>query len=156
MYGLNPFPESVEIAKYIKAHTKKDDKVAVVGSEPQIYFYTKRQSATGYIYTYPLMEDQRYAFRMQKEMIEEIEKSPPEYLVFVNVFTSWLVQKKSVKHIFDWQEEYAKKNFSLVGIIDILSRTQTVYRWDHEVENYSPRSPHFVCVYKNKAGRATD
>ena len=74
MYGLNPFPESIAIAEYIKAHSKEQDKIAVLGSEPQIYFYSNRHSATGYIYVYGLMEDQKYALKMQKEMAEEIEK----------------------------------------------------------------------------------
>jgi len=150
MYSLNPFPESIEIAKYIQAHSKKGDKIAVLGSEPQIYFYAGRHSATGYIYTYPLMEDQKYALKMQKEMTEEIEKARPKYLVFVNVPTSWLVQKKSERYVLDWYQEYGKEKFDLVGIIDILSNTRTEYRWDKETTDYSPRSPYFLCVYKRK------
>ena len=60
MYGENPFPESMELAEYIKNHTTKDDKIAVIGSEPQICFYANRKSATGYIYAYGLMEPQEY------------------------------------------------------------------------------------------------
>jgi len=148
MYGPNPFPESIEIAKYIKSHTKKEDKIAVLGSEPQICFYAKRHSATGYIYTYPLMEAQKYAVKMQEEMMEEIERAKPEYLVFVNIATSWIVQRKSAVHLFNWYEEYTKKNFNLVGIIDVLSKTQTVYRWDNEALHFSPRSTHFLYVFK--------
>jgi len=47
----------------------------VLGSEPQIYFYSGRRSATGYLYMYSLTEEQKYALRMQKEMIGEIEKT---------------------------------------------------------------------------------
>lgn len=151
MYGPNPFPESIAIAKYIKVHSKEQDKIAILGSEPQIYFYSNRHSATGYIYTYPLMEDQKYALKMQKEMIEEIEKAQPNYLVFVNVPTSWLMRAKSERHIFNWFEEYCKNKFNLVGIIDILSNYQTEYRWDNEAAHLSPRSPYFLCVYKNNA-----
>jgi hypothetical protein len=150
MYSVNPFPQSVEIAKYIESRTQKEDKIAVLGSEPQICFYAKRHSATGYIYTYPLMEGQKYALKMQKEMVEEIEKARPKYLVFVNVVASWLVRRNSVAYIFDWYKEYTATNFDLVGVIDILSRTQTVYRWDNEAANYSPRSIHFLYVYKRK------
>jgi hypothetical protein len=149
LYGANPFPESIEIAKYIETHSKNEDKILVLGSEPQIYFYSKRHSATGYIYTYPLMEDQQYALKMQKEMIGEIEKAQPEYIIFINIPTSWLIEPKSEKTIFNWAKEYTKK-FNLVGIIDILSKIQTVYRWDKETINYSPRSPYFIYVYKRK------
>lgn len=30
----------------------REDRIAVVGSEPQIYFYADRQAATGYVDTY--------------------------------------------------------------------------------------------------------
>ena len=73
IYSGNPFPESLEIAKFIKARTTPDDRIAVLGSEPQIFFYARRRSATGYIYTYSLMENHEYALAMQKEMIAEVE-----------------------------------------------------------------------------------
>src|SRR5262249_10244089 len=65
--GTNPFPESIKIGEYIRSQSSPDDKIAVLGSEPQIYFYSKRLSATGYIYTYALMEPQPYAHQMQEE-----------------------------------------------------------------------------------------
>jgi hypothetical protein len=150
IYGSNPFPESVEVAEYIKGHSKKEDKIAVLGSEAQIYFYSNRHSATGYIYTYQIMEDLKYALKMQKEMAEEIERAHPKYLVWVNVRTSWLVRPESGTYIFKWFEEYSKKNLNLVGVIDILSEIQTEYRWDSEATNYSPRSPYFLYVYRRK------
>ncbi|MHC4124218.1 MAG: glycosyltransferase family 39 protein [Planctomycetota bacterium] len=84
-YSPNPFPESLEIARFIRENTDTNDRIAVIGSEPQIYFYSNRRSATGYIYTYPLMENHPYAVKMQQEMAQEIEKTSPEFLVFVNV-----------------------------------------------------------------------
>ena len=54
IYPESPFPESIRIAEYIREHTGRDDTIAVLGSEPQIYFYSKRHSATGYIYMYRL------------------------------------------------------------------------------------------------------
>jgi len=153
MYGLSPFPESIEIAKYIKAHTKKGDRIAVLGSEPQIYFYADRLSATGYIYTYPLMENQKYALRMQREMVKEIEKAQPTYLVFVKLLTSWSVRENSEKYIFNWYEENTRQNFKLVGIIDVLATTQTAYRWGDEATHYVPGNQAFLCVYKRNTNK---
>lgn len=56
-YGLNPFPESLEIGRFIRENSAENDRIAVIGSEPQIYFYSDRRAATGHIYTYALMED---------------------------------------------------------------------------------------------------
>ena len=56
IYPDNPFLESVRIGAYMREHTEPGDTIAVLGSEPEIYFYSHRHSATGYIYTYGLME----------------------------------------------------------------------------------------------------
>ncbi|MGH8023058.1 MAG: ArnT family glycosyltransferase, partial [Limisphaerales bacterium] len=90
IYGMNPFPEAVEIGHYLSTHCPSNGRIAVLGSEPEIYFYSRRRAATGYIVTYALMERQPYAARMQKEMISQIEKARPDYVVFVHVPVSWL------------------------------------------------------------------
>jgi hypothetical protein len=61
IYGRNGFVESVEIGRYIKEHSAPDARVAVIGSEPQIYFYAHRHSASGFIYMYDLVQLHRYA-----------------------------------------------------------------------------------------------
>ena len=88
VYRKNPFPESVRVAEYLRDHTDVGDTIAVLGSEPQIYFYSNRHSATGYIYTYRLMEPQFYARQMQEEMIRQIESARPKYLIFIGVTSS--------------------------------------------------------------------
>src|SRR3989442_1371481 len=90
LYGRNPFPEAMRVAEYISDHSTKDSRVVVLGSEPEIYFYAARRSATGYIYAYPLMELQPFALEMQKEFIRDSEAARPEYVVFVGVSDSWL------------------------------------------------------------------
>jgi 4-amino-4-deoxy-L-arabinose transferase-like glycosyltransferase len=147
VYGRNPFPESVEVARYIREHTMPSDRVAVVGSEPQIYFYAGRRSATGYIYTYPLMELQPYAAAMQQQMIREIENADPRYLVFVRATGSWLVRENSDRTIFGWFEQY-QRSFNRVGVADIMSRQETVYRWDGDAREYAPRSDVWLMVFE--------
>jgi hypothetical protein len=141
MYGLNPFPESIKIAEYIKAHTSKDDRIAVIGSEPQIYFYASRKSATGYIYTYGLMEQHCYASKMQLEFIKEIETSRPQYIVFVNLTTSWLPRSDSDKTIIKWAETFLNKNYTTVGFIDSVSKDSYRIYWDEEARRTKPSSP---------------
>jgi 4-amino-4-deoxy-L-arabinose transferase-like glycosyltransferase len=148
MYGLNPFPESIKIAEYIKAHTNKDDRIAVIGSEPQIYFYADRKSATGYIYTYGLMEPHSYASKMQLEFIREIETSRPQYIVFVNVTTSWLPRPDSDKTIIKWAETFLKQNYTTVGLIDNVSNDNYQIYWDEEARRNEPLSPNNLFVVK--------
>lgn len=147
-YGLNPFPESLEIAQFIEENSSEDDCIAVIGSEPQIYFYSNRHSATGYIYTYALMGNHRYALKMQEEMISEIESNRPKFLIFVNVSASWLVRPGSERRIFQWFQQYRQnQHMRPVGFIDIVSMKQTVYRWSDEALDYSPLSKCWISVW---------
>lgn len=151
VYGFNPFQESVDIADYLQRHTAPGSRVAVLGSEPQIYFYAKRLSATGYIYMYGLMENQRYASTMQGEMIAEIERADPDYVVWVNVPLSWLARPDSELHLFEWVHRYLQAKFKRVGVADMIPPGPTRYVWDREAADYVPRSPAFISIYEKKA-----
>jgi hypothetical protein len=148
LYGSNPFPEAIPIADYIRAHAEKDACIAVLGSEPEIYFYAHRHSATSYIYMYGLMEAQPYALTMQNEMIGEVEAAAPEYVVQVSGNASWLQDQQSPARVFDWWYAYAARHYRLVGIADIISEERTEYRWAAAAEAYQPQSSYFLAVYR--------
>jgi hypothetical protein len=126
IYPDNPFLESVRIGTYMREHTKPGDTIAVLGSEPEIYFYSHRHSATGYIYTYGLMEPQKYAQQMQQEMISGIEAARPKYLISVAMVYSWLRRPDSAEAIFNWANEYMAQNYTAAGFVNITT-TKTDY-----------------------------
>jgi hypothetical protein len=148
IYGRNPFPEALRIADYLKSHTTETARIAVLGSEPEIYFYTHRHSATNYIYTYGLTEKQPYALQMQKEMISEIEAVRPEYLIYVDMADSWDVRPDNDLLIFLWAHKYLQDYYELTGIADVLPQTQ--YRWGEDAKTYRPRSLDTIQVFKRK------
>ena len=122
IYSDSPFAESIKIGQYLREHTNRDDTIAVLGSEPEIYFYAQRHSATGYIYAYGLMEPQKYARQMQDEMIHEIERASPKYLISVVMFDSWLWRPGSERLIFNWANEYAAQNYTAAGLVNMTPR----------------------------------
>jgi hypothetical protein len=143
LYAQNPFPESIQIGDYIRKHTSPEDRIAVIGSEPQIYFYAHRRSATGYIYIYGLMEQQPYAHQMQTEMIEQIEAARPKYIVMVSPMlrTSWLWYPTSDKTVFQWVDDWCRRNYHVVGFtyfVPLIERPRgwqdwkLEARWDQE------------------------
>jgi hypothetical protein len=119
VYGSTLFAETVRAADYLKSHTATGARVAVLGSEPQIYFLSGRRSASGYIYMYPLMEEHPYALRMQQEMIAEIERARPEYIIYIDDDFSWLPGPKSARRIFEWWKSYWASNLDLVLTIPV-------------------------------------
>jgi hypothetical protein len=147
LYGGCPFIESEEIADWIKENTDVQQKVAVIGSEPQIYFLSKRISATGYMYMYPLMERQPFSLKMQKELAKQVEENKPEILIFVNSITSWSITEHSYLHIFKWFEKYKDINYTLVGIASI-GPYNTHYFWGKNFKYYKNRTIHSVEIYR--------
>ncbi|MDD5168706.1 MAG: hypothetical protein PHN75_07805, partial [Syntrophales bacterium] len=153
MYDYNPFKESLEVARYIKEHTSKADRIAVVGSEPQIYFYADRLSATGFIYTYGLMEYQGYARKMQTDMIGEIEASKPKFIIFIDVETSWLSRPLSERLILAWVKDYTALFYHVSGIVEIFRAQDTQYRWGRDALGYEPRSKNSIIIFERLLGK---
>ena len=148
VYGSNPFPEAVRVGDYLKSHSVSGARIAVLGSEPEIYFYARRHSATGYIYTYSLMEPQSHALEMQKEMIAEIEAARPEFVVFVNVPMSFGRLTGSETLIFSWANAYLHRQYEKVGTVDMNEPSE--YIWGDAAQAYQPRSRSFIDVFRRK------
>jgi hypothetical protein len=150
MYRFNPFPEAVAVGRYLREHASPQARIAVIGSEPEIYFYARRPSATGHIYTYALMEPQRYARRMQEQMIGEIEAARPEYMVYVSARTSWMVRTNSEPLVFEWYGQYTRAFYEPAGVLDIVSLDHTEAVWGRDAWDYLPRSQYYLLVLKRR------
>jgi hypothetical protein len=148
IYPENPFLESVRIADYVREHTEPGDTIAVLGSEPQIYFYSHRHSATGYIYTYGLMEPQKYAPQMQQEMIREIERARPKYLILVAMAYSWLRRADSEQAIFNWANEYTAQNYAVDGLVKITPKEIDYFFGDVPASVETLKD--YVLIYRRK------
>ena len=133
-FGANPFQEAIPLARYLREHSSPDARIAVLGSEPEIYFYSQRHSATGYIYAYGLMEAQPYARQMQDEMIREIETAQPEYVVYVTSPLSWLRERESDPHIFTWAKRYLDERYQLIPLPETERKLSLYRRRDRSVE----------------------
>jgi hypothetical protein len=149
VYGDNPFPEAQVVSAYLNQHSSPNSRIAVIGSEPEIYFYAKRHSATGYIYTYPLVEPQKYAIDMQNDMAKEIENSRPDYMVFVQVTSSWIASPGASTFILDWFHKYVSDHYEMVGIVDEID-PQTQYIWGDAAKSYHVKSGASIGVFKRK------
>jgi hypothetical protein len=152
IYGINPFPEAVEIGRYLASRSAPGARIAVLGSEPEIYFYSHLRSATGYICTYPLMEPHTHAIEMQKDMIREIEQADPDYVVFVHVKDSWLQYSDSNPLIFNWFGKYQREHLQLAGLVEMAPDGPTEYRWFNRPEtNVQTSAESWLAVYKRRA-----
>lgn len=124
--------QSAAAGEYIRTHSSESDEVAVLGSEPAIYFYAHRRSATGYIYMFPLTERQKFAHSMQEQMIGEIARNRPEFLVYVDDGYSWQTDRVPPRDeaLLDRLQQFVCQGYSLEEQFPISS--DSWHRWgDH-------------------------
>jgi len=130
LYPRNPFVEAVAVGNHLRENSPVRATVAVMGSEPEIYFYARRHSATGYIYTYALMESQPHALEMQRDMVREIETNRPDFLVQVQAQLSWLPNPDSPRYLSDWFESYARDHYDKIGVVGFGAGGKLASLWD--------------------------
>jgi hypothetical protein len=96
------------------------------------------------------MEPQSYARQMQEEMIGQIESARPKYVIWIGVTGSWLRQPASESLIFAWSNNYIKKFYDVVGVVNILSGDHTDYYFDQLPEPMPPLVNYiFICRRKS-------
>lgn len=150
LYPLTPFPESQAVAAYLKANTSPSDRIAILGSEPQLYFYADRLSVSGHIYMYGLMEEQPFAGRMQDELIHDIVVARPKFIVVATMTNSWLFRPGSERKILVWAEDYLSRNYNLVGVVNIVDQENREIFWGNDALLHERQSPDQLLVYRAK------
>ena len=150
VYGMNPFPESKVIADYIKKRTDKNDQIALIGAEPQIYYYTDRRCPSRHAYFTYLVKGNPRSPELQKEFIQDVEEAMPKFMVFFNHGTSLFVQKGADQTIFKWFNEFVTQHYKHVGLADMISPTQTNYIWENQLTNYKPQGQFYIGIFEKK------
>jgi len=147
-----PFVESSVVADYVKSITPKNERIVVLGSEPQIYFYSDRLSATGHIYMYPLMEEQPYALKMQAEMLEQISRHRPTSIILVDDLSSWLSVSKDGEKFRARLGDFLKNRYELTGVAAVSRENESFYVFGERAKQFVPNSGSRILVYKLKQG----
>jgi hypothetical protein len=145
------FVAAPELARYISNHSTPASRVAILGSEPEIYFYAHRHAASGYIYMYDITSSAVHAPAMKQEMFREIEAAQPEFVLDVHDPLSWsLGFSPEEQRIHEWLDQYLKSgNYQRVAVAENVAG-QIVYRWELEAAAYSPASEVYISVYRRK------
>ncbi|MFI5172603.1 MAG: ArnT family glycosyltransferase [Chitinophagales bacterium] len=139
MFPWLPFYECKEIGENIKKITGESATIGMIGSEPQIAFYAQRQLSSGFMYIYPMLEDQKYSIEMVNLFLSEIEEKDPEIFIYSTIGAN-AANKVTGKLIEDWWAVFGK-DYTLYENITAYSddgvkylRADSVnYQFDHWV-----------------------
>jgi hypothetical protein len=140
LYGIEPFPEAVTVAQRLVTLTDPKDRILVWGAEPEIYFYAHRRSATGYIYLFGIWEENRYSARMAREMMREVEATPPKYIVLEFLPVRLMAEATP----------YLAKSYVLDGRVEIFSPERTEYYGGDQVAKHALGSLKRLLIFRRK------
>ncbi len=116
IYGdINPFSEAKITAENVKKITGTNDSIFVGGSEPEIYYYSKRISVSRFVITYPLNLKTALREKYQKEAIADLTKNSPVVIVVSQRAMSGLWDKESPRIFIDYFEKLINRDYRLIG-----------------------------------------
>lgn len=115
IYNDARFVAAPAIAAYIRAHSSPQDRLAMMGSEPEIYFYSHRLPAAKNLYNMPLYERQNLRNQMILEYARQIEAARPKYfLVFLQLRDDF---GHTEPHLLsNWEIQYLARDYNLDSV----------------------------------------
>lgn len=150
VYPLYPFPYSLRIAEIIRERTSKEDRIAIIGNEPQFLFYSQRRSATSFMYTYSLGENQPLAEQFRFEMIQQVESALPKILVFTNIQPEWYKKPKGWEELDKWFFSFAKLHYTPIARFEYNSIKDTLLITDTNSLLKKPTHVFWITIYEKK------
>ncbi len=147
-----PFVEAYDVAQYIKSVTSENQRILVLGSEPQIYFYADRISASAHIYMYPLMEEQPFAVQMQEQMLQQISAARPAYLILVDDLSSWLAVSEKGMTFREKLGSLAAGSYELDGVAAVSRKNESFSVFGERSRQFVPNTSSRILVYKLRKG----
>jgi hypothetical protein len=123
-FGMNPFPEAVDVARYIAARTLPSEGVFVLGSEPEILFYSMRRSPTRFALKYPLVGGRSTRQdRYQNGVMRVLDAAPPRYIVVipVNASLTWDGREPESFPLRDRVKEMVRTRYALEAAMPIVT-----------------------------------
>lgn len=132
IYYPNLFADAEKVSGFIRSRSNDSDRVAILGSEPEILFLSQRRSATRYIFTDFINMKHELGGQMQKEMIREIDSVKPAVIVMINQPFSWGALPIGSWPLLRWILGYLENNYEIVGTVTQRSVNSSAFRWDQE------------------------
>ena len=105
IHGWSVFQDAPEIGSFIRDIAGKDDRMGMIGNEPELYVYSGLRAATDLMFTYPLLETSEMSESLLANFINDLETSAPEIMVTMDVSDTG-PNKKNLQTLDTWWSNY--------------------------------------------------
>lgn len=146
MYPYDYLTDIQRFGEFLEQNIPSDERLGQFSCEPQVWFYANKAGASGFMYNYPLIENQPYAAEMTNTYIRETENTNPKWFLYCK-FSKIDDNKKTIKQLDDWFENYAK-NYEVKGVLYSNGKRRADWQWD--VTAIDTLKEQLMVVYKRK------
>ncbi|MCC6279972.1 MAG: glycosyltransferase family 39 protein [Saprospiraceae bacterium] len=148
-YDVNPFPELQQIGAELGRRSQPGDKIGILGSEPEILVYAKRNSATGHLFLYNLLSQGPRSAHLQQQYLDDLNKNKPAYLVWVTSTGSWGTEYYRTD--FFKNTRPIVSGYTLCGKAEAFENGQPgVVVWDNAALQYQFKGKNQIYIYKRR------
>ncbi len=147
-YGSNFFPELRKIGEELGRRVASGQRIAVLGSEPQVMVYANRASATGHLFMYPILQGHPKSAVFRQQYLDDLKKNQPEYIVYNTLPTSWK-QGYTDEYFFKMAKNFVDQHYEEVGKAEMFSdgRPSVIY-WDESAARYTFKTDRQILIYR--------
>ena len=149
-YGSNPFIETKKLSDYIERKARPEDKMVVVGSEPQMHFYTQVMSPSRHTFMAFLISSHPRQNIWRNELKQDVQSAEPRFLVMVLHPMSWAMPPDADQSIIQWFMNYANSFYRPVAHVNLDQPGQPIYYWDQEAVNPAQKGSKYITVYERR------
>lgn len=152
MYRTEYFNELQQIGEKLPSLMSAEGKIGLLCSEPEVAFYAHKKLASGYLYHYPLLENQRFAPQMAAEYIAEMEASKPEIFLFsptVHGIDPYPNIQAVLKTLETWRQSFIQ-NYDVIGKMYVWENNKAEIRFATEGGDISSDAQVYLYIYKRK------
>lgn len=138
LYGPQMFSIALPVGRYVASQTDPTDKIYILGSEQEIYFYSQRACVNNYITAYSLTYAYGDPVARQREVIQALRKELPPYILKINQESSLYdypaVHKENM--IFNDVFNLVEDKYVLAGFCFIDQQKELLVFGRRQVEDY--------------------
>lgn len=103
-FGSPPFSQAKAVGEFLKGRVAPESTAYIIGSEPEIYFYSGLRAPSRYYYLYPLVGQTPQNEATRQQVLADLQRNMPAFMIFVNAPLSLgartLADKKCLQDLY--------------------------------------------------------
>jgi Dolichyl-phosphate-mannose-protein mannosyltransferase len=148
-YHWNGFPELEAIALELNRRLKPGETVGILGSEPQVNYYTDTEHCSAQLYMYPLIRPHAQSLAFQQQFLRELATCNPAYLVVTTSEASWMPGFAETDFFKKQLFPLATSQYELIGRANIGQSPMSIV-WGDALKTHQPPKCPPIFIFKKK------